>query len=226
MFDFSWEVTGKIAGATVAILSGAAVAYRYTKKAYKKIHISISPIYRLPSRVMSLEEKHAQLLEGLNYLKENIDIIKSEVITNGAGVSLKRALRHEVETRWTEYELSHKAVWQAGRYNEKDFGCVRATSALINIVGSSPLGMGWMNALHPDDRERVTNAWHFAIENGHNYDQLQRFVHVDGRGKKMKTTYVRAFFRPEFDDHGNFEGGLGVLTELSREEYEQRLRDG
>jgi len=41
-------------------------------------------------------------------------------------------------------------------------------------------GEGWQRMLHPDDRERVVNAWHKSVANGKPYEQEERHRRADG----------------------------------------------
>ena len=41
-------------------------------------------------------------------------------------------------------------------------------------------GDGWQTMLHPDDRERVLNAWHESVVNGTPYEQEERHRGADG----------------------------------------------
>lgn len=189
----------------------------------------IKPYVTKHKRLSVLEHKVEEIYKvssvtssKLDQVGEKITLILEEVQTNGTGVSLKKALRREVESRWRDYDISGKAVWETGRLANGEYGTLRASEPLYRLVGTSPLGKSWLNTIHPDDREEITAAWEQALEEGIVYDRLQRFVHYDNRGRVEKIVHCRAFFKPEYDESGNFTGGLGQCFEMSEEEWEAR----
>lgn len=205
----------------IIYVAGVVTAVTVIWQAITKAKKHMTPVIKLPSRVETLEKTHTDIQSSLNLISSSLEEIKNEVKTNGAGMSLKKALHAEKEARWMEYEISDKAVWETGLLPNGEFGCIRATETLSRLVGCSPLGAGWLSALDPEDRERIQASWKNAIELGSPYDEIQRFVHKDGKGRKTATIYVRSFFKPAFNEMGEFTGGLGQLFEISKEEYDE-----
>ncbi|MFI5274240.1 MAG: PAS domain-containing protein, partial [Ktedonobacterales bacterium] len=81
-------------------------------------------------------------------------------------------------------------------------------------------GQGWLNAVHPDDRERVAAAWQQAHEATAIYDIQYRLRRHDGIYRQM---LVRAM--PVFTDDGILREWIGVHTDITeRRELEERLR--
>ena len=108
--------------------------------------------------------------------------------------------------------------------------CTYANQALLDLVGYAPeevLGNQWVNALHPDDRDRIQNAWTQVIETGAVLDQECRLLHKDGR-----TTWVHALAMKQIDEAGNISGFIGIniiisgrkLAESQMQASEQKLR--
>jgi len=83
------------------------------------------------------------------------------------------------------------------------------------------LGFGWLNAIHPDDRERTRQAWTRAY-------QSQTFYHIEHRVRRHDGEYrvmqVRA--TPVRDDQGHVIEWVGVHEDVTeRRVAEQQLRD-
>src|SRR5262249_22444303 len=56
---------------------------------------------------------------------------------------------------------------------------------------SELLGWGWLEMLHPDDRERTRQAWQAAVDNGQSqYEIEHRFRRFDGAYRWFKTRGV------------------------------------
>lgn len=214
----------KVAGGIVlagTVLTTVLMAVKNAKKWW----VWLKPRVTVPSRVLRLEESVKEIHSLIEKNQEVLAKILSEVQTNGPGVSLRETIRRETESRWRYFEIDGKAVWETQLVNGEP-SCVRATDALTRLVGQSPLGTNWINALHPEDADEITDAWERSIEFKIPYDKPQRFIHKDEKGKTVKTVYVRSFFRPEFDDSGEFQGGLGQCFLLTKDEWLALIEDG
>src|SRR3954447_1933346 len=90
------------------------------------------------------------------------------------------ALRHSEERYRSLVEATAQAVWTTtpdGRVHD-DLPSWRA------ITGQSPdevLGHGWLDAVHRDDRRRVSEAWEAAVRTNGVYD-VQYRVRAAGGG--------------------------------------------
>ena len=51
----------------------------------------------------------------------------------------------------------------------------------VELRGLEPELSTWINALHPDDRERVVQSWRDAAVRGEPWNAVYRFLHADGR---------------------------------------------
>jgi len=51
---------------------------------------------------------------------------------------------------------------------------------LIGMPVEEALNLGWISALHPDDRGWATTAWFKAVRNGEDFHQEFRWLHADG----------------------------------------------
>ncbi len=52
---------------------------------------------------------------------------------------------------------------------------------MIGLTQEEALGLNWVNAIHPEDRERVTKKWVDAMEAGIPYKDQGRYLHKDGK---------------------------------------------
>ncbi len=84
---------------------------------------------------------------------------------------------------------------------------------------ASALGFGWLDAVHPDDRENVERQWKAGVALGLELRDETRFVSPDGR-----ITWVRWQSRALHGPDGALQGFVGVLEDVTkRKETEQRL---
>lgn len=210
---------GAAIGAVILLVTQAKKVWSAAKIVWrwgKEVFIPNEQVEKNRIAIQSLEQT---VSEGFRSVETNLTRLMDEVQGNGVGGSLKKALRHEVEQRWRMFDLDGRAVWETGRLPNGEFGCVRASQPLVELVGTSPYGTGWMNALHEDDRDEIEERWEEAIRFGQAYDQLQRFIVRDARGHKQSVNYCRAHFKPEYDDQGQFCGGIGTLTPITEDEF-------
>jgi PAS domain S-box-containing protein len=74
------------------------------------------------------------------------------------------------------------------------------------------MGNEWVNALHPDDRERVVSTWNQMIETGEDWDQEYRFITAEGMISWMHSLAI---------PHRNLNGGIinyiGVNIDITEE---------
>ena len=78
------------------------------------------------------------------------------------------------------------------------------------------LGYGWINAIHPDDRERVTKEWKQSVETGNEFVSELRFL-----DKENKITWLSARAVGVHDNQNNLYSYIGMaldITELKNAE--------
>ena len=82
-------------------------------------------------------------------------------------------------------------------------------------------GWGWLNAVHPDDRERSKQAWDEAVRQGDTCRVEHRLRRADGEYRLMS---VRA--TPIFEPDGGIREWVGVHTDVTDQKIsEQAVRD-
>jgi PAS domain S-box-containing protein len=81
-------------------------------------------------------------------------------------------------------------------------------------------GEGWQSMLHPDDRERLLNAWHKSVANGTPYEQEERHRGADGTYRWFLARGV-----PLRDAQGRIVRWYGTNTDIEdRKQAEEELR--
>ncbi|MEH2416090.1 PAS domain S-box protein [Nostoc sp.] len=80
---------------------------------------------------------------------------------------------------------------------------------------------GWVNAVHPDDREQLLLVWNQARSAHALYKYEHRFLRNDST-----VVWVIAQALPEFSEHGEIQGYIGTITDITeRKLAEEALRE-
>jgi PAS domain S-box-containing protein len=93
--------------------------------------------------------------------------------------------------------------------------------AFTGQSSEAAIGMGWLDALHPDDRDRVSRLWADAIKSGDFYEAEYRLRRADGEYRTMmgRATTLR-------DDDGTVVEWIGALVDVTESrEAQAELRD-
>lgn len=101
--------------------------------------------------------------------------------------------------------------------------CLCVNARWAEIAGCTPadaLGEGWVQALHPDDRDRIVAEWNRATRENRGHESRFRFQRPDGL-----VTWLLGQALPERDLHGKITGFTGTITDLTQHiEVETELR--
>jgi PAS domain S-box-containing protein len=112
------------------------------------------------------------------------------------------------------------AIFQINQNNE----CTYVNDFWSQITGqetSMALGYGWLQTIHPEDREQIHRQWNQAIEQQASYQGEGRCLKPDGT---ICYYYCQAI--PELDENGVFKGYIGTLTDISdRKQSELQLQE-
>jgi PAS domain S-box-containing protein len=81
-------------------------------------------------------------------------------------------------------------------------------------------GSGWLNAIHPDDRESTRSAWATATREGSMYEMEHRVRGADGKYRFMVARGV-----PVRDEAGNIVEWVGAHTDISRRKQAEIERE-
>lgn len=78
-----------------------------------------------------------------------------------------------------------------------------------NIPVEQLLGLEWLNALHPEDKERIEQIWLDSVSSGLEYDMEYRIRRYDGVYRWFKVRGV-----PSFNDQGKIDKWYGTCTDI------------
>jgi formate hydrogenlyase transcriptional activator len=97
---------------------------------------------------------------------------------------------HAAEARFRAMcDASPLGIFLAGR-NGEGLYLNPAGQRIIGLSAEEMAGRGWINALHPEDRERVVAQWDSAVQSRCDYaTPIHRFVHKSG---EVRSVEVRA----------------------------------
>jgi PAS domain S-box-containing protein len=106
-------------------------------------------------------------------------------------------------------DLNPQAIWMGA----PDGSIVYANQGVMDYLGFNNEdleGENWLRAFHPDDRQRVRDAWAHSVATGASYDLEARMIRArDGRARWW---WLRA--QPVRDDNGNILHWLGVNIDI------------
>ena len=106
-------------------------------------------------------------------------------------------------------DLNPQAIWMGA----PDGRITYANQILLDYLGLTEEDLRserWLQAFHPDDRERVRLAWHHSVATGEDYDLEARIIRArDGRARWW---WLRA--QPVQDDQGHILNWLGVNIDI------------
>jgi len=81
---------------------------------------------------------------------------------------------------------------------------------LTGMTDTECKGLGWIDAIHPDDRKRVVHAFSESIEKKSIFHSEYRFIHKNG-----KVTHTIGESRPIENDSGEITGHVGTITDIT-----------
>lgn len=105
-----------------------------------------------------------------------------------------------------------------------DGQCTFLSRAWQEFTGQSEAqgrGFGWVDAIHPDDREVVADVLRTSSDRGEPFSVDYRLRHADGEWR-----WAVHVGRPRFDDQGRFTGYVGVVVDITerKEAEEERAK--
>ncbi|GHO72276.1 hypothetical protein KSD_00470 [Ktedonobacter sp. SOSP1-85] len=90
-----------------------------------------------------------------------------------------------------------------------------------NMTSEQAQGDGWLQAIHPDDQQRVLERWQYAVQTGRPYEAEQRLRH--GTTGEYRWFLVRG--APYRDDQGTILKWFGTATDIDEQKQaEQRIK--
>ncbi len=79
-------------------------------------------------------------------------------------------------------------------------------------------GFGWLDALHPDDREKTRQSFYKAHKNQMAYSVSFRLKNLEGGYR-----WVMDKGSPKYDSEGNYEGLIGTVIDVHEEKIKEQL---
>jgi PAS domain S-box-containing protein len=133
--------------------------------------------------------------------------------------SIEAALRESERRYATLTEASPVVIFQC----DVTGNCIYVNDRWSQMTGrptQAALGIGWIEVVHPQDRDRLVQQWSQAFgQSQEPYRNEGRMVHVDG---SIIWFYIQAV--PETDSQGHIIGYIGTLTDISdRKQVEEEL---
>lgn len=115
-----------------------------------------------------------------------------------------------------EYELLLQQVpamlWRANGRAE----CSFCSESWTSFTGSSRLGIGWLEPIHPEDRHKYMSAYRAAAARREQFEVRYRLRRYDGVYR-----WVLDRAAPAWDRAGRFDGYVGVCVDVTNQVEEQ-----
>ncbi len=89
---------------------------------------------------------------------------------------------------------------------------------LSGLTADEAMGTGWLNAIHPDDKDRVLNKWYSHDFEKVNFKSEYRLQRLNGF-----ITWVIGQARAEYNHAGEMIGFVGSITDISEIKLAERL---
>nr|UDM54156.1 TPL3103 [Tolypothrix sp. PCC 7910] len=107
------------------------------------------------------------------------------------------------------FDTNHNCIYVNNRWSE-----------IMGRPANTALGLGWIETLHPEDRDRIVREAPPILKPGECYQNEARCVRPDG-----SVVWVYAQILPETDSNGNVIGNIGTLTDITeRKQAEEQLQ--
>jgi PAS domain S-box-containing protein len=145
---------------------------------------------------------------------------------------LAEAIAARIEVQQSEQRYaSLAAAAPVGIFRtDADGNCSYVNDRWSQIAGmsrSDALGEGWVNGLHPDDREQISSEWYRAAQENRSFKLEYRFQRADG-----SVSWVFGQAVAERDSTGQIISYVGTITDITDrkraetalQESEERLR--
>ncbi|MEE3717691.1 PAS domain S-box protein [Tumidithrix elongata RA019] len=162
-----------------------------------------------------------------------IETIKTPIVNDSneaigtAGISMNITERKRVEIALRESERRYATLTEAAPVGIFRFDasgeCVYVNDRWCEMAGRSAeagMKMGWVDAVHPEDRGRLMMEWSQAMQQGGFYKGEARYLRPDGT-----QIWFYAQVIPETDSNGELLGYVGTVTDISdRKQAEAELQ--
>jgi PAS domain S-box-containing protein len=139
------------------------------------------------------------------------------ILVEGAGPAAEEEIRRSEERYRSLVQGGAQVVWVAG-----PDGAIKEDSPEWRwITGQSPeeyLGSGWLNSIHPEDRERVERDWQSCVHTGKVFDDRYR---IRTKGGSYRHYDVRAV---PIERDGKIVEWVGASTDVTSQREAEEMR--
>jgi PAS domain S-box-containing protein len=132
----------------------------------------------------------------------------------------RRVLAANVEPHWSEVLDAVPGLAFVGDPTGENLFTNRYFQQFTGLGAQQLLGEGWVETIHPDDRQRAAAAWRHAVETTAFYDEEYRFVGASGECR-----WFRCRATPTVDMDGKVVRWVGVAFDVHRRRLAEDLRD-
>ncbi|MEG4230909.1 PAS domain S-box protein [Microcoleus sp. Pol11C3] len=160
-------------------------------------------------------EASGQRRDGTKFPQE----LSLTMLAGGEIISIVRDItnRKQVESALRSSQRRYQTLAEASPvcifHTDTSGNCLYVNQRWSEITGLNAeiaAEIGWMNAIHPDDAERVKNEWHRAIFEKIPFTSEYRFQRPDGR-----VIWVIGQAIAEIGDKQEIKGYIGTITDIS-----------
>ncbi len=132
----------------------------------------------------------------------------------------ERVLRQQEEQLHRLTETMPAVAWSASAEGNLIFVNQRWTQ-LTGRATSTAIGLGWLDAVHPNDRTETKAAWQCALASGAPYKIVHRLQSATGAYR-----WQRSQAQPQRDQQGRVASWHGLITDVHEQQMaEEALRD-
>ena len=156
-------------------------------------------------------KKHVFSEDELNLL----EIIREQIETAIFNAKHVEALMISEERYQTLTEVAPIGIFRA----DTEGRGVYVNNKLCEITGitkAEAYSDGWIDRLHPDDREYISSKWTEAVRTRREFKEEYRFIN-----RKGETVWVIAEAREERGIQGEFKGYVGMLTDITERKFSE-----
>jgi two-component system, chemotaxis family, CheB/CheR fusion protein len=147
-------------------------------------------------------------------MENSIDGLVITFSATSVSKALEKALRDQVSHLQQMADSLPNLVWGSAT----DGGCDYLSRQWLEYTGvslKSQVGDGWLQQIHPDDRERVRTGWRSAIKTSVEFDSKLRIRRADGVYRWFKAHSI-----PIRDPRGGILKWYGTSTDIDEQKGE------
>jgi PAS domain S-box-containing protein len=190
---------------------------------------------QLFNRATELEKSNQELRLEVTRRQQVEDNLEQRVLLRTAELELRSQQlqaeindREEAEKELRRSEAQFRTLFTAvpvGIFQADIQGnCLFANPKCLQLMGLSDQaaqGQGWLNAMHPSDRQQIFSEWDEAVKNQRDFTAEHRFITSTGQVNWCSSSVIAAY-----DQAGKVMGYLGTVMDINaRKAGEQKIRE-